>query len=55
MTTQTRKRIRWVTATEYAEMYGLSTRTVRRRVKNGLIPGVVQPAPGHAMRIPIPG
>lgn len=51
--TQTTKRVRWISPAEYAEIYGLHIKTVRRRLKAGAIPGAMQPEPGHAVRIPI--
>lgn len=49
----TPKRIRWISPAEYAEIHDLHVKTVRRRLKAGQIPGAMQPAPGHAVRIPI--
>ena len=50
---QPAKRVRWVSPATYAEIHGLHIKTVRRRLAAGLIPGAMQPAPGHAVRIPI--
>lgn len=50
---QPAKRVRWVSPAEYAGIHDLHIKTVRRRLKAGLIPGAMQPAPGHAVRIPI--
>lgn len=56
MTTQTAPRaVTWVTPADYARIHDLSVKTVYRRVRAGLIPGAEQPAPGHAVRIPIQG
>lgn len=50
---QPAKGVRWVSPAEYAGIHDLHVKTVRRRLKAGLIPGAMQPAPGHAVRIPI--
>lgn len=45
--------VEWVGPAEYARRKGLSLRTVRAYLKQGLIPGAEQAAPRHAHRIPM--
>lgn len=55
MATQATERVEWVSPADYARIHDLSVKTVYRRLRAGLIPGAEQPAPGHAVRIPIRG